>query len=65
METDVGVDISANRSVLAAYAKRLNAFITDLQAFSHKHGCSYLLANTATNFEDLVLKQFRTLGLAR
>jgi len=65
METDVGVDISANKSVMTAYARRLNAFITDLQSFSHKHGCSYLLANTASNFEDLILKQFRTLGLAR
>ncbi len=65
METDVGIDISANRSVLQAYAKRLNAFIAELQSFAHKHGCSYLLANTGSNFEDLVLKQFRTLGLAR
>jgi uncharacterized protein (DUF58 family) len=65
MESDVGVDISASRSVLQAYLKRLNAFVADLQAFAHKHGCSYLLANTGSNFEDLVLKQFRTLGLAR
>src|SRR4029079_17811545 len=34
METDVGVDISANKSVMTAYARRLNAFITDLQSFS-------------------------------
>jgi uncharacterized protein (DUF58 family) len=65
METDIGVDISANRAVMQAYNKRLNAFIGDIQTFSHKAGCSYLLANTGSNFEDLILKQFRTLGLAR
>jgi len=65
METDAGVDVSANRAVLQAYAKRLTAFLNDIQTFSRKHGCSYVLANTASNFEDLVLKQFRALGLAR
>ncbi len=65
METQAGVDVSANRHALAAYAKRLNAFVGDIQAFAHKTGCSYLLANTGSDFEELVLKQFRTLGLAR
>ena len=65
METDAGIDISANRAVLNAYNKRLNAFLSDLQTFSRKHGCSHVLANTSSNFEDLVLKQFRALGLAR
>ena len=65
METNIGVDVTANRAVLQAYAKRLGAFLGELQAFAHKHGCNYVLANTGTNFEDLVLKQFRTLGLAR
>jgi len=65
LETNAGVDISANRHVMTAYAKRLNAFISGIQSFAHKHGCSYVLANTATPFEDLVLKQFRSLGLAR
>jgi uncharacterized protein (DUF58 family) len=65
METDAGIDISANRAVLQAYAKRLAAFLNDVQTFSRKHGCSYVLAGTASDFEDLVLKQFRALGLAR
>ncbi len=65
METDAGIDISANRAVLNAYNKRLNAFLSDVQTFSRKHGCSHVLANTSTDFEDLVLKQFRALGLAR
>jgi uncharacterized protein (DUF58 family) len=65
IETQAGVDISANRSVLQAYAKRLAAFLADLESFAHKHGCSYVLASTGNSFEDLVLKQFRTLGLAR
>ena len=65
METDAGIDISANRAVLNAYTKRLNAFLADVQTFSRKHGCAHVLANTSTNFEDLVLKQFRALGLAR
>lgn len=64
-ETDAGVDVSANRATLTAYAKRLGVFLSDIQSFAHAHGCSYLLANTATPFEELVLRQFRTLGLAR
>ncbi len=63
METQAGVDISANRAVMQAYAKRLAAFLAEVQTFSRKHGCSYVLANTASSFEDLVLKQFRALGL--
>jgi uncharacterized protein (DUF58 family) len=65
METKAGVDVSANRHVMAAYAKRLSAFIGEMQAFAHRAGCSYVLANTGSSFEDLVLKQFRALGLAR
>ena len=65
METNAGVDVTANRTVLAAYAKRLAAFLQELQTFAHRHGANYVLANTATSFEDLVLRQFRTLGLAK
>ncbi|HVT79984.1 MAG TPA: DUF58 domain-containing protein [Phycisphaerae bacterium] len=65
METKAGVDVSANRHVMTAYAKRLAAFIGELQAFAHRAGASYVLANTGSSFEDLVLKQFRALGLAR
>ncbi len=64
-ETDVGVDVSANRATLQAYAKRLSVFLDDVQSFAHRHSSSYLLANTATPFEELVLRQFRALGLAR
>jgi uncharacterized protein (DUF58 family) len=64
-ETDAGVDVSANRATLQAYARRLAAFLSDLESFAHHHNCSYLLANTKTPFEELVLRQFRTLGLAR
>jgi uncharacterized protein (DUF58 family) len=65
METQAGVDVSANRQVMQAYARRLNAFIGEIQSFAHKAGCSHVLANTGSSFEDLVLKQFRALGLAR
>jgi uncharacterized protein (DUF58 family) len=65
METQAGVDISANRAVLQAYSRRLAAFLADVEGFAHKHGCSYVLARTGTSFEDVVLKQFRALGLAR
>lgn len=64
LETDVGVDVSANRQVMQAYARRLSVFLGEIQAFAHKAGCSYVLAQTSSSFEDLVLKQFRTLGLA-
>jgi uncharacterized protein (DUF58 family) len=64
LETNVGVDVSANRQVMLAYTRRLNAFISEIQAFAHKAACSYVLAHTGKSFEDLVLKQFRTLGLA-
>jgi uncharacterized protein (DUF58 family) len=65
METNAGVDVTANRATLQAYAKRLAIYLRDLQSFAHKSGCSYVLANTATSFEDLVLRQFRALGLAK
>jgi uncharacterized protein (DUF58 family) len=65
VETNVGVDVSANRAVLQAYARRLTAFLGDIETFAHKHGCSHVLAATGNSFEDLVLKQFRALGLAR
>lgn len=65
METQTGVDVSANRALLAAYQKRLQAFIGGVQAFAHAHGASYVLANTATAFDDLVLRQFRAMGLAK
>ncbi len=64
-ETEAAVDVSANRAVLQAYAKRLAVFLGDVQTFSRKHGCSYVLANTSSSFEDLVLRRFRALGLAR
>lgn len=65
METDVGVDVTANRATMQAYARRLAAFLQEIQSFAHQSGCSYVLGNTGTSFEDLVLRQFRTLGLAR
>lgn len=64
VETNAGVDVTANRAVLQAYAKRLQVFLGEIQSFSHKAGVSHVLANTATSFEDLVLRQFRALGLA-
>jgi hypothetical protein len=65
METQVGIDVTANRAVLQAYAKRLRNYLDDLQNFAHTHGAKQVLANTQTNFEDLVLRQFRSLGLAK
>ena len=38
METSAGVDVSANRHVLQAYAKRLNAFIGEIQSFMYTSG---------------------------
>jgi len=64
-ETQKTVDISATRAVLVAYRKRLTTFLYDVQAAAHQAGAGYVLANTATAFEDLVLRQFRTLGLAK
>jgi hypothetical protein len=65
VETKAGVDVSATRQVMQAYTRRLTAFLGEIQSFAHKSGCSYVLANTGSSFEDLVLKQFRALGLAR
>ena len=65
METSAGVDVTANRSTMQAYSRRLALYLRDLQSFAHKSGCSYVLANTGTSFEDLVLRQFRALGLAK
>ena len=52
METKAGMDVSANRQVMQAYARRLNAFIGDIQSFAHKAGCSHVLASTGNSFED-------------
>lgn len=65
METGGGVDVTANRATMQAYAKRLATYLRDMQSFAHRSGCSYVLANTSTSFEDLVLRQFRALGLAK
>jgi uncharacterized protein (DUF58 family) len=65
VENGAGLDVTANRQTLQAYAKRLAAYLLEIQGFAHRSGCSYVLAGTATSFEDLVLKQFRALGLAR
>jgi uncharacterized protein (DUF58 family) len=65
VETGAGIDVTANRTTLQAYARRLSAYLLELQGFAHRSGCSYVLAGTGTSFEDLVLKKFRTLGLAR
>ena len=64
METQAGVDVSANRQVMQAYARRLAAFLGEIQAFATRSGCSYVLANTGSSFEELVLKQFRCWGCA-
>lgn len=64
-ETGNGVDVTANRATMQAYARRLAVFLRDLQAFAHRAGCSYVMANTGTSFEDLLLRQFRALGLAK
>ena len=65
MESKHAVDVSANRTVLQAYAKRLGAFLHDIGNFARTHGASYVLANSSTSFEDLVLRQFRALGFAK
>ena len=65
METGSGVEVTANRATMQAYAKRLASYLHELQGFAHRSGCSYVLANSSTSFEDLVLRQFRALGLAK
>ncbi len=65
VETQKTIDVTANRQVLQAYRKRLGTFLGEIQALAHKAGASYVLANTGTSFEDLVLRQFRSLGLAK
>jgi uncharacterized protein (DUF58 family) len=64
-ETEAGVEVSANRATLQAYAKRLGVFLAEVEGFARRHSCGYVLANTSTSFEELVLRQFRVLGLAR
>jgi uncharacterized protein (DUF58 family) len=64
-ETEAGVEVSANRATMQAYAKRLGVFLSEVEGFAHRHSCGYVLANTSTSFEELVLRQFRVLGLAR
>jgi len=64
-ETQAGVDVTANRAVMQAYNRRLAAFLGEVQTFARKQGSGYVLANSGTPFEDLVLRQFRALGLAK
>jgi uncharacterized protein (DUF58 family) len=65
VETGTGVDVTANRATMQAYAKRLATYLRELQGFAHRTSSSYVLANTGTSFEDLVLKQFRMLGIVK
>jgi len=65
METKGVVDISATRAVMQSYSKRLAEFLHEAQALAHRLGASYILANTSVNFEDFVLRQLRTMGLAK
>lgn len=64
METNNAVDVTANRATIQIYQKRVAAFLREAERFAHNTGSTYVLANTATNFEDLVLRKFRALGLA-
>lgn len=65
VETQVGVEVSANRAVLQAYGRRLVAFLHELERIAHINGANYVLANSGSDFQDLVLRQFRALGLAK
>ncbi len=64
METQNAVDITANRGTIQMYQKRLAAFLREAERFAHNTGSTYVLANTGVDFEHLVLRQFRALGLA-
>jgi hypothetical protein len=50
---------------MTAYSRRLMAFLGAVEGFAHKVGSSYVLANSGSSFEDLILKKFRAMGLAR
>ena len=65
METEFAVDVSATRQVLSRYHQRFAAFTGEARDFLQRHGATYVLANTQTSFEDLVLREFRRSGLVR
>ena len=64
-ETQQPVEISASRSVLQAYAKRLADFLAGLAALARQHNGTHVLAPTDADFDDLILKQLRALGLVK
>ena len=64
-ETQAGVEVSANRAVLQAYGKRLAGFLSATQFTARQAQAQHVLVNTGLPLEELLLRQFRKLGLAQ
>jgi uncharacterized protein (DUF58 family) len=65
IETEDGVEVSATRGVLRAYARQLDAFRSGIKSFCAERGIGYLYTTTALPFEELILSYLRMAGLVR
>ncbi|MCS6915562.1 MAG: DUF58 domain-containing protein [Myxococcales bacterium] len=65
METGALRQVTLSPRLCEEYARRHRAYCEGLQAFCSSRGMSYIRADTAVPFEDLVLRVFRMGGFLR
>jgi len=60
-----GVDVTGTAALMAAYRRNLTSYLSEIEAYSRRHGLGHFLTTTDTPFEDLVLHHLRERGLLR
>lgn len=65
MEDGSVAEVTVTERLLRNYRNVVTAYCEELQTFCIRRGIGYVLANTSTSFEDLVLRYLKTAGLLR
>jgi len=65
VEDDDASEITISAAVLKYYRRTLAAYCNDLKEFCIRRGASYVLANTSTRAESMVLNTLRRIRLVR
>ncbi|MHC4976338.1 MAG: DUF58 domain-containing protein [Planctomycetota bacterium] len=64
-ETGEGREVTANKTLVERYRKRLDAHCNAIERLCHPRGIAYLRASSQTPIEDVVLGFFRRRGLLK
>ena len=65
IEDEDAAEITVSGALMKFYKKNLTAYCNDIKSFCTRRGATYVLANTSTSFEKLVLNYMRRIRLLR